>query len=186
MVFGTSLRVPGQFFHPSPMNQWPEPGCYANRLSLHMSRLHPVPTRLANKPVFVPSDLRSCSHVFFRHDAIRPPLQPVYDGPFRVVNRGEKNFTFIKGGKEDTVSIDRLKLDFLDSGESVSPKFPATSVPLETAQAADCHLLPPGYRYQTCLTHIVPHEVADVSNSQITFKRHSRFASQFFPGWDGG
>ncbi len=134
MVFGTSRRVPGQFFRPSPMNQWPEPGCYANSLSLslNMSRLRPVPTRLANKPVFVPSDLRTCSHVFLRHDAIRRPLQPVYDGPFRVVNRGEKNFTIIKGGKGDTASIDLLKPAYLDSGESVSPKFPATSVPLET------------------------------------------------------
>ncbi len=123
MVFGTSLRVPGNFFHSSPMNQWPEPGCYANRLSLHMSRLRPVPIRLANKPDFVPSDLRTCSHVFLRLDAFRRPLQPVYDGPFRVVNRGEKNFTIIT-----IISMPA----YLDSGKSVSPKFPATSVPLET------------------------------------------------------
>ncbi len=71
------------------MNQGKESVCYASRLSLHMSRLRPVPTRFVNKPVFVTADLRACSPVFLHHDAVHRPLQPVYDGFFQVVNRGD-------------------------------------------------------------------------------------------------
>ncbi len=63
---------------------------------------------ISNKPVFMPSDLRSCSHVFYRHDAVLRPLESVYDGLFRVVHRREKTFTITKGGKEASVSLDRL------------------------------------------------------------------------------
>ncbi len=119
MVFGTPLRVPGQFFHSAPAHQWPDPSSYAQRLSFNMSQLRPVQTRLSNKPVFVPNDLRSCSHVFLRHNAVRRPLQPVYDRQFRVVHRGEKAFTITKGEKEDTVSIDRLKPAYLENAENI-------------------------------------------------------------------
>ncbi len=118
MVFGTPLRVPGQFFHSAQAHQRTDPNSCAG-LSLSMSQLRPVQTRLSNKPVFVPSDLKSCSHVFFRHDTVRRPLQPVYDGPFRVVHRGEKAFTITKGGKEDTVSIDRLKPAYIENDEKI-------------------------------------------------------------------
>ncbi len=113
--FRNSLRVPGQFFHSAPAHQWPDPSSYAQRLSLNMSQLRPVQTRLSNKP----SDLRSCSHVFLRHDAVRCPLQPVNDGPFRVVHRAEKTFTINKCGKEDTVSIDRLKPAYIENDENI-------------------------------------------------------------------
>ncbi len=84
-----------------------------------MSQLRSVQTRLSNKQVFVPSDLRSCSRVFLRHDAVRRPLQPVYDGTFRVFHHGEKTFTITQGGKEDTVSIDRLKPACLANDENI-------------------------------------------------------------------
>ncbi len=78
-----------------------------------------VQTRQSNKPVFVPFDLRSCSHVFLRHDAVRRPLQPIYDGSFRVVHRGEKTFTITKGGKEDPVSINHLKPAYLENDDNI-------------------------------------------------------------------
>ncbi len=119
MVFGTPLRVPGQFFYSAQAHQWTDPSSCAQRLSLNMSQLRPFQTRLSNKPVFLPSDLKSCSYVFLRHDAVRRPLQPVYDRPFRVVHRGEKTFSITKGGKGDTVSIDRLKPAYLENDEKI-------------------------------------------------------------------
>ncbi len=47
--------------------------------------------------------------MFVRHDAVRKPLQPPYDGPFRIIKRTDKHFTLDLNGRHDTVSIDRLK-----------------------------------------------------------------------------
>ncbi|CAI5688240.1 unnamed protein product [Oreochromis niloticus] len=41
---------------------------------------------------FVPRSLDSSHFVFVRHDAHRPPLRPLYDGPFRVIQPGRKHF----------------------------------------------------------------------------------------------
>ncbi len=57
--------------------------------------------------------------MFLRRDAVRRPLQP--DGPFRVVHCGDKTFTVTKGGKEDTVAIDRLNPAYLEDDENIHP-----------------------------------------------------------------
>ncbi len=38
-----------------------------------------------------------------------PPLAPLYHGPYKVLQAGDKLFTISLGGHEDTVSVDRLK-----------------------------------------------------------------------------
>ncbi len=53
-----------------------------------LQQLHPVPTRLPRQRVsYVDLALATCTHVFLRHDAVRSPLQPPYDGPYLVVKR---------------------------------------------------------------------------------------------------
>ena len=48
--------------------------------------------------------------MFIRRDAQKPPLQPTYDGPFRVIDRKERYFIVaLNNGRQDTISIDRLK-----------------------------------------------------------------------------
>ncbi len=54
------------------------------------------------------------SYVFVSHDAVRKPLQPLYDDPFRVLDRSDKFFTLDLNGRIDTVSIDRLKPAYVD------------------------------------------------------------------------
>ena len=84
----------------------------------------------------VPAALASVSHVFLRVDAVKRPLTPPYDGPFAVLERGQKTFKILgKAGKEIVVSIDRLKPAFslghgvsLPANLSVSPSS-STSVP---------------------------------------------------------
>lgn len=48
--------------------------------------------------------LSTATHVFIRHDAVRRPLQPPYDGPYPVVKHTDKHFTVDINGRKDTVS----------------------------------------------------------------------------------
>ena len=79
-----------------------------------MRALRPISTkRHGEAPRFIYKELKTCSHVFVRHDAVRKPLQSPYDGPFLVKNRNDKAFDVDIRGKTVTVSIDRLKPAFV-------------------------------------------------------------------------
>ncbi len=123
MVYGTTLRLPGEFFSSSSSSPSVEPIDYVSKLKAHMQQLRPPPPRSPLRNSHVNRELSSCTHVFVRHDAVRKPLQPPYDGPYPVVKRSEKHFTVAIGGREDTVSIDRLKPAHLDIFED-SPSTP--------------------------------------------------------------
>ena len=61
--------------------------------------------------------------MFIRNDAVRSPLQPTHDGPFKVVQRTLEYFKVIRNAKDYTVSVYRLKAatlltDFLQSDET--------------------------------------------------------------------
>ena len=60
----------------------------------------------------VPEALKSATFVFVRHGARRTPLTRPYDGPFRVLEKGEKFFRIKVGAKEQVVTVDRLKPAF--------------------------------------------------------------------------
>ena len=75
-----------------------------------MQQLRALPARQQSpRKVYVHSELSTCSHVFVRHDANRKPLQAPYDGPYKVLKRTEKYFTLDIKGKQETISLDRLK-----------------------------------------------------------------------------
>ncbi|KAJ8017730.1 hypothetical protein HOLleu_44659 [Holothuria leucospilota] len=46
---------------------------------------------------------------WIRTDAVRKPLQPHYQGPYKVIDRQEKFYTLDINGSKNTVRIDRLK-----------------------------------------------------------------------------
>jgi hypothetical protein len=63
------------------------------------------------KPVYVPRDLLTCDSVWLRVDRVRRPLEAPYTGPYTVIKRFDKVFRVLSpSGKEETVSIDRLKV----------------------------------------------------------------------------
>ena len=64
----------------------------------------------------IPESLRKATYVFVRHGARRTPLARPYDGPYRVLEKGEKFFRVKVGAKEQVVTVDRLKpaLGFAD------------------------------------------------------------------------
>ena len=87
LVYGTSLRLPGQFFTPCK-DRGIDQSNYVEKLKTAMQTLRAVPTRQSPRPhPYVSEDLSSVSHVFVRHDATKTPLQQPYDGPYKVIKR---------------------------------------------------------------------------------------------------
>lgn len=123
LVYGTTLRLPGEFFHSSDKQKL-DPISYVDNLKAIMQQLKPPAVRSHTlKPCYVSHDLNSCTHVFVRHDAVKTPLQQPYDGPFKVIKRQDKHFTLEVKGKNSVVSIDRLKPAYLETSEPI-PKPP--------------------------------------------------------------
>ncbi|GFT95139.1 hypothetical protein TNCV_1473761 [Trichonephila clavipes] len=107
LVYGTTLRLPSDLFSTDKItttcNQ-----TYVSFLREKMRALQPTPTSAhSNSSIFVPTKLKSCSHVFLRIDSVQPPLSQNYTGPHKVIRRTDKVFTILINGKRKTVSIDR-------------------------------------------------------------------------------
>ena len=135
LVYGTTLRLPGEFFHNSDMQL--DPATYVSRLQSTMQQLQPPQVRQqASRKTYVCKDLKSCTHVFLRHDAVKKPLQKPYDGPYKVIKRQDKHFTLEVKGSNTVVSIDRLKPAYLDESPSASQTNLAPSVSLTTPSSS--------------------------------------------------
>ena len=81
MVYGTTLRLPGEFFYTSSSDAT-DPTRYVDRIRVAMRQLKAPPTRAPRqRQVHIDEALSLCTHVFVRHDASRSPLQQPYDGP---------------------------------------------------------------------------------------------------------
>uniref|UniRef100_A0A5S6QYE8 RNA-directed DNA polymerase n=1 Tax=Trichuris muris TaxID=70415 RepID=A0A5S6QYE8_TRIMR len=120
LVFGTTLRIPGDFYSPSdqalsdinPMN-------YVHRLKVLMRGIHHFPDRpIGTRKTYVPTELAKCSHVFVRHDAVKRPFTAPYNGPYKVIKRYDKAFKLDINGKHENVSLDRLKPAFLEKTDN--------------------------------------------------------------------
>lgn len=59
---------------------------YAYRMSIF------IPRHNTRRSIFVPMDLSSVGHVYLKFDATRRPLQPLYEGPFAVLQCCDKDF----------------------------------------------------------------------------------------------
>ena len=74
--------------------------------------------------------------MFVRHDAVRTPLQPPYDGPYRVLKQADKHYTLEVAHHQEVVSLDRLKPayveDDLDSEVDDSSQAAPTPSPVTT------------------------------------------------------
>lgn len=152
-MFGEPLRLPADFFD-DPTSP-PDVPAFVNRLRQHVRELKPVPFRHHSKrSVYVHPELMKATHVFVRHNAVRRPLQPTYDGPFAVVSRTDKVFKIATARGEKSISIDRVKPAFLLAEPALlSPSSeplpvlqpvpdPSLTVPTGT-KASSCHSLWP-------------------------------------------
>ncbi|VUZ39429.1 unnamed protein product, partial [Hymenolepis diminuta] len=66
-------------------------------------------SRLVPNPIFIPNDLKTSSLIFLRHETLCKPIQPIYDSPLKVIQRGGKTATILQNGKKSVVSMDRVK-----------------------------------------------------------------------------
>ncbi|KAL7645311.1 UNVERIFIED_CONTAM: hypothetical protein RMT77_003697 [Armadillidium vulgare] len=122
LVYGSPLRLPGEFFEPSVSPPSSDPYAYLSRLRQGSTSWKPsVPRTHARTHSFIPKDLSTCTHVFVSHDSHRAPLKARYFGPYKVLSRREKTFPLQLPSRKEVVSIDRLKPAFFES----SPDPPA-------------------------------------------------------------
>nr|VZI10058.1 unnamed protein product [Spirometra erinaceieuropaei] len=127
LVFGATVRLPGQMISPTPRVAVEDPTTLLHRLRQFLRTLSPVPPRPSVSESYLGKDLATYTHVYLRCDRVRRPLEPPYDGPFRVISRGTKNFRIQRGTREEVVSVDRLKAAVPDThpDEPCGPLHPA-------------------------------------------------------------
>ena len=126
LVYCTILRLPGEFFQQSTTDTPPDPTTLITRLRDTMRDIKATPVRpQPQRNIHVSKDLSSCTHVFVSHDAVRKPLQQPCDGPYRVLDKIDIN------GRQDTVSLDRLKPTHL--APTNQPNGPVISHPSPSA-----------------------------------------------------
>jgi len=117
MVYGVPLRLPVE---PAVAVEASAADVAAARSSLPDS----LPTRpLSYSEVLQgpPLHLARAEMVFVKAGAVRPPLSPLFQGPYRVLKKGPKTFSVEVGGRVEVISVDRLKAY---TGEDTIPAAP--------------------------------------------------------------
>jgi hypothetical protein len=71
----------------------------------------PLPTahHTTPSPEALPEELLLTRFVLVRRDAVQPPLSPLYDGPFLVLERSLHFFKVQFGSRREVISTHRLK-----------------------------------------------------------------------------
>lgn len=112
MVYGRSLRLPGEFFSATEHDLY-EPYTIVQNINETIKKLKPIKEDDNNnkysKSFFVHPELRKCSHVFVRNDMIKKSLTCPYQGPYKILERYDKVYKLQLPDRELVVSIDRLK-----------------------------------------------------------------------------
>ena len=104
----------------------------------------------------IPASLITATHMFVCEDLSTPPLQPLYLGPYLVLQKDDKYFTLQLGAQEDKVSIDRLKP--VISTKVIVPQVPPTRGNPRRAHS-NCSLppaAPPRIRFSSPLSRPRP------------------------------
>ncbi|RUS73921.1 hypothetical protein EGW08_018311 [Elysia chlorotica] len=121
LVYGEPLTVPGEFFH-KDAHQSPVPNIPFQTI---LQKIAPPPMlHHGYLPPNLSPTLKDSHFVFIRRDGHRGPLQRPYDGPFRVITPGDKTFLVIVVGREELISVDRLKPAHVDLTNPVPVSLP--------------------------------------------------------------
>ncbi|KAL7290079.1 hypothetical protein TKK_0015807 [Trichogramma kaykai] len=110
MLYGTTLAIPGDLCFNTDARV--DPKIFASKFRAHMNEVRPVPVKHKSKITpFVAKELPFCTHVFKLVKKSKPPLQPPYTGPHKIINRdaAHNTYTIDFYGREQVVSVDKLK-----------------------------------------------------------------------------
>ena len=117
-----------------------------------MSNLKVVPTHgdSSYRKVHVSHHLSSCTYVFVRHDAIRKPIQVLYDGPYKVLKCSDKHFTLGVNGQQKVIFLDHLKSTHLDACDHLTTPPHTKPLPAPTPQPSSPTLMSSAPVWITC------------------------------------
>ena len=140
LVNDTKLLLPGEFFDSISTEIQPTECLTKLRVAMRDLRTTTVVRHDSPAKSYIPRSLDGCPFVFVRVDSHRTPLQPLYNGPFRVIRSESKHFRIVIQGRKETVSIDGLKPACIDCGDKAvittragrTSKRPERSVPSGT------------------------------------------------------
>jgi hypothetical protein len=111
LLYGTGIRLPAEFFLPTTGKTTTN---FVKEIKEHFSETKSQAiVRHGTREVFIFQELTFCAYVFLRNDTVKGPLQPPYDGPYKVIERGEKHFKIQINNENVIMSIDRLKPAFI-------------------------------------------------------------------------
>ena len=130
LVLGENPRIPAELLATSTESSDPMSSEFIPALRSYFAKIRSCETSTASTPVFVPKSIENCTHVFVRTDSVKKGLEAPYQGPYRVIRRLRKQVIIERNGKNDTVSVDRIK--------------PAFGVPCDEAEASCDSLVKPG------------------------------------------
>lgn len=127
-IFGTTLRLPGEFFLPEDFT--PDPNFFLEEFREFMRQVRPVPVvHKSAKRAFYFKEIYTCTHVFMRRMA-KKSLERPYTGPHKVLQRvSDRVFDIDVNGTSKSVSIELLKPAFFvpdDLDSSFAPSLNTT------------------------------------------------------------
>ena len=130
-VFGTTLRIPGEFILPEDFS--PNPQVFLEEFREHMREIKPAPVgHKYKKKIFLYKDLKSCTHVYKGVGPVKNSLERPYTGPHRIINRtSDRVYEIHINGTPRQVSVEHLKPAYflredicnipIDNASSTSP-----------------------------------------------------------------
>ena len=74
--------------------------------------------------------LKNCTHVLLRCNKLKPSLQTTYDDPFKLLKRADKSFTILLNGKEEVMSVGRLKTASVEKVPTISLEQTSNQTPI--------------------------------------------------------
>ena len=109
-VLGHPIRLPREFFDVSNHDSR-EADAFLRKFGHYVTSFRFMPPHQANRVSYLDKKLFSpaTTHVYVRVDSHRSPLQPVYQGTFKVLAKFSKYFELDMQHALNNVSIDRIK-----------------------------------------------------------------------------
>jgi hypothetical protein len=120
-VFSAQIVLPNEFVQNDALSV---DTIVKNSKTLHVSPPSlPRHNSSTDLPSELPAKLLSASLLWVRWGGDVPPLQPLYDGPYVVLQCGPRSFTIRVGSRDEVVAISRLKACTAADAKPGSPRY---------------------------------------------------------------